>query len=363
MFMRRALRLAKKGYGRTSPNPAVGAVLVKKGKIVGEGYHRKAGDAHAEVNAIRAAGKEARGADLYITLEPCSHYGKTPPCADAVVKAGIKKAFIAMIDPNPQVAGKGIKILESAGIEVKTGALEKEAKTLNEAFIKHITRGLPFVTLKAASTLDGRIATKTGESKWITGEAARKYVHRMRDCSDAIMVGIGTIKKDDPSLTTRLEGKKGKDPVRIVVDEKLDISPRARVVNGKSKAPLIVATTDRAAKEKMRALENLGVKVIVFPSLDGMVPLKPLMKKLGHMGINSLIIEGGSEVHASALKEGIVDKIAIFYAPKIMGGIHSVSLVGGEGPELLAEAIEIEEVKTKKIGPDILLEGYIKKSD
>lgn len=361
-FISRALRLAKKGYGRTSPNPAVGAVLVKKGKVVGEGYHRKAGEAHAEVNAIKAAGKEAKGADLYINLEPCSHHGRTPPCADAVVKAGIKRAFISMTDPNPSVSGKGIQILRNAGIEVETGIMEREAKRLNEAFIKHVTTGLPFVTLKAASTLDGRIATKTGESKWITGEAARRHVHKMRDSYDAIMVGIGTIHKDDPSLTTRLAGGKGKDPVRIVIDEKLAISPEARVINRDSLSPLIIATTDRAPKAKVKELEDLNVKVFVFPNAHGMVPLKPLMKKLGDLQINSLIIEGGSEVHASALKEGIVDKVAIFYAPKIIGGIHSISVVGGEGASLLAEAIEVEEIKTKKIGPDILFEGYIKKS-
>ncbi|MDH3974773.1 MAG: bifunctional diaminohydroxyphosphoribosylaminopyrimidine deaminase/5-amino-6-(5-phosphoribosylamino)uracil reductase RibD [Deltaproteobacteria bacterium] len=362
MFIGRALRLARKGYGRTSPNPAVGAVLVKNGKIVGEGYHKKAGQAHAEVSAIRAAGKKAKGADLYINLEPCSHYGKTPPCAHTVVKAGIKRAFISMADPNPRVAGKGISILGDAGIEVKTGIREKEARKLNEAFIKHVTTGLPFVTLKAASTLDGRIATKTGESKWITGEGARRQVHKMRDCSDAIMVGIGTIRKDDPSLTTRLGERKGKDPVRVVVDENLIISPGAKVINRNSEAPLIIATTDRAPEKKVKELEHMGVRVFVFPDAAGIVPLKPLMKKLGQMDINSLMIEGGSEIHASALREGIVDKIALFYAPKIMGGVQSVSVVGGEGANLLAEAIEIEAMKTKKIGPDILIEGYIKKN-
>ena len=360
-YMKRALQLAKRGYGRTSPNPMVGAVIVKDGIIVGEGYHKKAGEAHGEINAILAAGGKTKGADLYINLEPCNHFGKTPPCADAVIEAGIKRAFIAMEDPNPKVAGEGVSKLEDAGIKVNIGILENKAKRLNEAFIKHVTTGLPFVTLKAASTLDGRIATRRGDSKWITGDAARQCVHRMRNGLDAILVGIRTVERDDPSLTTRLGKKRGKDPVRIVVDEELRISTSARVINPGSNALLIVATTKKATSKKIAELEGLGVKVIVFDGKGGLVPFRPLMAKLGKMEINSLMIEGGSEVHASALSEGIVDKVAIFYAPKIIGGRDSIGMVGGKGPEFLSDAIEIEGVATKRIGEDILLEGYIRK--
>ncbi|MDT8317904.1 MAG: bifunctional diaminohydroxyphosphoribosylaminopyrimidine deaminase/5-amino-6-(5-phosphoribosylamino)uracil reductase RibD [bacterium] len=359
-FMRQAFRLAKKACGRTSPNPMVGAILVRDGKIVGKGYHKKAGEPHAEINAINDAGDLSKGADLYINLEPCSHYGRTPPCADAVIKAGIKKAFIAMKDPNPEVAGSGIERLQEAGIEVETEILENEALMLNEAFIKHITTGMPFVTLKAASSLDGRIATKTGDSKWITGEAARLHVHKMRDHVDAIMVGIGTVEMDDPSLSTRLPNKKGRNPVRVIVDEDLRISLSARVINPESKDSLIIATTEMAPAQKIVELERMGAKILVFKAINKRVPLKDLMKELGKIGITSLLIEGGSEIHASALSEGIADKLAIFYAPKIIGGVSSIPVVGGKGADLLSDAIELDPLTTRKFGCDILIEGYIK---
>lgn len=358
-FMRQTFRLAKKACGRTSPNPMVGAILVKDGEIVGKGYHKKAGEPHAEINAIKAAGDLSKGADLYINLEPCSHYGRTPPCADAVIKAGINKAFIAIKDPNPEVAGSGITRLREAGITVETGILEKEALKLNETFIKHVTTGMPFVTLKAASSLDGRIATRTGDSKWITGEASRRHVHAMRDQADAIMVGIGTVEIDNPSLSTRLPNKKGRNPIRVIVDEELRISPSAKVIDSEVKNSLVIATTEKASAKKIEKLKKLGASILIFKSVNGVVPLKPLMKKLGDAGINSLIIEGGSEVHASALNEGIVDKLAIFYAPKIIGGTDSIPVVGGEGAKNLADAIEIDTLTTKKFGNDILIQGYI----
>ena len=277
-FMRQTFRLANKACGRTSPNPMVGAILVRDGEIVGKGYHKRAGEPHAEINAIGASGDLSIGADLYVNLEPCSHFGRTPPCADAVIRAGIKRVFIAMKDPNPKVAGRGIERLRKAGIAVKDGILEDEALTLNEAFIKHITTGMPFVTLKAASSLDGRIATRTGESKWITGEESRLHVHKMRDQVDAIMVGIGTVEKDDPSLTTRLPGKKGRNPLRVIVDEDLRIPLTARVIDPTSKDSLIIATTETAPKQKMEELENLGAKILVFRGINKMVPLKELMK-------------------------------------------------------------------------------------
>lgn len=358
-FMRQTFRLAKKACGRTSPNPMVGAILVKDGKIVGKGYHKKAGEPHAEINAVKAAGELSIGADLYVNLEPCSHHGRTPPCANAVIKAGIKRAFIAIKDPNPEVAGSGIKRLQEAGIKVETGILENEALILNEAFIKHVTTGMPFVTLKAASSLDGRIATRTGDSKWITGEASRLHVHKMRDQVDAIMVGIGTVEIDNPSLSTRLPNKKGQNPIRVIIDEELRISLSARVINPESKDSLIIATTEMAATKKIEKLEKLGAKILVFRSINKMVPLKELMRELGTIGITSLLIEGGSEIHASALSEGIADKLAIFYAPKIIGGISSIPIVGGKGTDSLSDAIEIDKLTTRNFGGDILIEGYI----
>jgi len=359
-LMKRAIRLAKKGCGRTSPNPMVGAVIFNKGDIVGEGYHKRAGEAHGEINAIRAAGERSRGADLYINLEPCSHFGKTPPCADAVIDAGIKRVFIAMKDPNPKVAGEGIRRLKEAGVEVNVGILEREAVRLNEAFIKHVTTGMPFVTLKAAATLDGKIATRTGDSKWITGEASRRHVHRMRDSIDAILVGIRTVERDDPSLTTRLGKRQGKDPIRVILDEELRISPSARVICGNSEAELIIATTERAPEDRIKKLEEAGAKVLIFDSSSGLIPFRQLMKSLGKMDINSVLIEGGSEVHASALREGIIDKVALFYAPKILGGVNSIGVVGGKGAKHLSDAIMVEGLTTRHMGEDILVEGYIK---
>jgi len=360
--MKTALSLAKKAEGRTSPNPMVGAVIVKDGEIVGRGYHKMAGGHHGEINALMEAGDKARGSELYINLEPCSHFGKTPPCADAILKAGIKKVFVAMEDPNPQVSGEGIKRLRDAEIDVTVGLMEKEAKKLNEAFIKHITTGMPLVTLKAALSLDGRLATRTGDSKWVTGEKARRYVHRMRDRADAILVGLGTVKKDDPSLTTRLPGKKGKDPVRIVLDERLNISPSAKIFKASGRAKVIIATTDLAAQKDIDRISKLGVEVLIFRNSKGFVPFRPLLENLGKMGITSLLIEGGGEINASALKEGIVDKVAIFYAPKIIGGREAVGFVGGEGIVSLSDAIALERISTRRMGEDLLVEGYIKGS-
>lgn len=358
-FMRQTFKLAKKACGRTSPNPMVGVILVKDGKVVGKGYHKKAGEPHAEIIAIKAAGDLSRGADLYVNLEPCSHYGRTPPCADAVIKAGIKKVFIAIKDPNPEVAGRGIARLIDAGIKVECGILEDEALILNETFIKHITTGMPFVTLKAASSLDGRIATRTGDSKWITGEASRLHVHKMRDKVDAIMVGIGTVEIDDPSLSSRLPNKKGRNPVRVIVDEELRISLSAKVINLEDKDSLIIATTEMAPTQKIKKLKSLGAKILVFKSVNKMVPMKELMKELGTIGITSLLIEGGSEIHASALREGIADKLAIFYAPKIIGGVSSIPVVGGRGAKSLSDAIELDRLTTRSFDSDILVEGYI----
>ena len=359
-FMMSALRLAAKGAGRTSPNPMVGALIVKDGVVIAKGYHKKAGEPHAEINAINEAGSKAGGTELYINLEPCSHFGRTGPCTDAVIASGIKKVFIAMKDPNPKVSGQGIEKLKKAGIQVMVGILEEKAKKLNEPFIKHVTTGLPFVTIKAAVTLDGSIATRTGNSKWITGEVSRRHVHRIRDRTDAVLVGIGTVERDDPSLSTRLVRGKGRSPIRVVLDEKLIISPEAGVIKSSDdESYLIIATTDMASPEKIERLEALGAKVIVYDGNNGLIPLRSLMADLGKMDITSLIIEGGSEVNASALNAGIVDKMSLYYAPKILGGRDSINVVGGSGVDLIAQAVELKNVSVKRFADDFLVEGYI----
>jgi diaminohydroxyphosphoribosylaminopyrimidine deaminase/5-amino-6-(5-phosphoribosylamino)uracil reductase len=356
-IMKIALTLAKRGIGKTSPNPAVGAVLVKNDKIISTGYHKKAGFAHAEINALREADREARGADMYVTLEPCSHFGKTPPCTDAIIKAGIKKVFIGMKDPNPLVAGKGIRRLRNTGIKVEIGILENECKNINEAYRKYITTKTPFVTLKLASTLDGRIATCTGESKWITGEAARRFVHKMRAEADAVMIGIGTVLKDNPELTTRLV--KGKDPVRVVVDSRLRIPISARILNRKKSAIIVATTKDKGQKEKkIKALNAKGAEVLLLPAKDGMVDLTALIKELAKREITSIMIEGGSSLAASAIKEAIVDKVAIFVAPKILGK-EGLPTIENLGIKRIRNAIRLRGLECRRLGEDILLQGYI----
>lgn len=358
-YMRRALELAKGGIGYTSPNPLVGAVIVKEGRIIGEGYHEAYGRHHAEVNAFLSATEDAEGGTMYVTLEPCSHYGKTPPCANLIVEKGIKKVVIGLEDPNPLVAGKGIKTLEEAGIEVVTGVLEEEGKKLNEIFLKYITTNMPFVIMKTAMTLDGKIATRTNASKWITGELSRKNVHELRHKVTGIMVGIGTVLADDPSLTTRLEDRIGKDPIRIIVDSSGRIPLDSKVLNLKSHTETIVVVTNRAAKEKIKSLQEKGARVIVTPSKERRVDLNFLMKELGQRNIDSILLEGGSELNYSALEEGIVDKVNAFIAPKIIGGNTAKTPVGGQGKAYINEAINLERIDVHDFGQDIMIEGYI----
>ncbi len=358
-YMRMALRLAAKAKGRTSPNPMVGAVVVKNGKVIGRGYHQKAGEPHAEAIALKKAGKAAKGGTLYVTLEPCSHTNKrTPPCTPLVMQSGIKRVVVAMIDPNPRVSGGGVKALKKAGIAVVSGILEAEAKKLNEAFIKHITAGMPFVTLKIAQTLDGKIATASGESKWITGEKARKEGHHLRDINDAILVGVNTILKDNPSLTTRIP--KGRDPIRVIVDSTLRTPINARVMKQKSFARTIVAALADAPKAKIEKLRDAGVEVLLVKSAQGRVDLHNLMKKLGAMDIMSVLIEGGAEVNASALRSGIVDKVVLFIAPLIMTGRDSLCSIGGISPLRLSHAIKLADVTSRFVGQDMIIEGYIR---
>jgi diaminohydroxyphosphoribosylaminopyrimidine deaminase/5-amino-6-(5-phosphoribosylamino)uracil reductase len=355
-WMKQALRLAEKGRGRTSPNPMVGAILVKGGRMVGVGYHAKAGEAHAEIVALQRAREEARGAILYLNLEPCAHYGKTPPCAPQVVEAGVKRVVIGMEDPNPLVKGKGIEILRSAGLDVEVGILEKECRRLNEAFCKYILKKEPFVILKAAVTLDGKIATRNGDSKWISGETSRRFAHKLRDQVDGVLVGIGTVLKDDPLLTARIRG--GRDPYRIVLDSRLKISEEARVI-GTPPSRAIIAATELAPRDRVERLEKRGVQILIVDSKEGRVNLRSCLSKLREIGMMSLLVEGGSQVNGSFLDEGLIDKLLLFLSPKLIGDHQALGIFGGRGVSNLQEAIALKEIKTKKMGEDILLEGYL----
>lgn len=358
--MRMALDLARKGWGYTAPNPMVGAVLVKDGAVVGKGWHRKVGGPHAEVNAIDDAGGHARGADLYVTLEPCNHTGRTPPCTEKILSAGIRRVFVAMDDPNPDVAGGGNDYLRAKGIPVTTGILEREALRLNEFFVKYARTRRPFVILKCAATLDGRIATRTGDARWVTGEASRAYVHHLRHGVDGIMVGIGTVLADDPSLTTRPAEGRGSDPTRIILDSRLSIPEDARVLTIDSAAGAIIAAGEAAPAERERRLAAGGARVIRLPlAADGGIDLGALMDRLGGMGVTSLLVEGGSRVTASMLASGVADKIMFFYAPKILGGDDGFPICRGNAPALMRDCIPIREASVRRFGEDILVEGYI----
>ncbi|MDK2821083.1 MAG: diaminohydroxyphosphoribosylaminopyrimidine deaminase [Clostridia bacterium] len=360
-FMKRALSLARKGLGRTSPNPAVGAVIVRDNKIVGEGYHQKAGTPHAEIHALREAGEAARGSTIYVTLEPCCHYGRTPPCTEAIIKAGIRRVVAAMADPNPKVAGGGLKFLRQKGVEVEVGVLEKEARRLNEAFIKYIVTGKPWVTLKMALTLDGKIATRTGVSRWITGRTSRNKAHQLRDTHDAVMVGIGTVLADDPRLTTRLPEKKGRDAVRVILDSRLRIPLSAKVVNLDSPAKTIIATSEAAPLDSINRLKEKGVEVLVLPASEGLVDWNSLLDTLAKRSITSILLEGGAGVNATALEAGIVDKVIAFIAPKIFGGTEAPGPVAGIGIATPEEAWTLKDVEQEACGEDIMLTGYLKK--
>jgi diaminohydroxyphosphoribosylaminopyrimidine deaminase/5-amino-6-(5-phosphoribosylamino)uracil reductase len=362
-YMKIALAQAKRALGRVSPNPLVGAVIVKRGEIVGVGYHHQAGSPHAEINALNKAGQKARNADLYVTLEPCSHYGRTAPCVETIVNRRIKKVVIGMIDPNPLVAGKGIAKLKAAGIVTTSGVLEDECRKLNEVYVHYITKRIPFVILKVASSLDGKIATKTGDSRGITAHQSLRKVHALRDQVDAILVGSGTVKVDDPLLTTRLGGKRGKDPIRVIVDSALSISPRAKVFNPSSLSGVIVATTHRAPKRKKEEIEEAGGTIITVASKDGRVSLRSLMRTLGKREITSVLIEGGTNISTSAFNEGIVDKIIFFYAPKILGGSRAYGITAGKGVDMISRARKVHDLTVKKCGDDVLVEGYLNKSN
>lgn len=358
-YMRLAMQLAGNAIGRTSPNPLVGAVIVKDNRVVGCGWHRKAGTPHAEVHALNQAGELAQGADVYVTLEPCSHYGKTPPCSKALVEAKVKNVYGGLLDVNPKVAGKGFKILEDAGIHVEYGFLQDELRKQNEVFFKWIEHKKPFIVLKAAMTLDGKIATATGQSKWITNETSRAYGYKLRDIYDGIMVGINTVIEDNPMLTARVDG--GKNPIRIVVDSSLKIDINANVVQDKS-AKTIVATTDKADKDKILKLQAQDVDVIVVDKDENdKVDIEKLLDILGQQNICSILVEGGATLSGSFVAKKLVDKVYFFIAPKIVGGKEAKTPVAGTGILNLQEALALKDIQIEKLEEDILIIGRVDK--
>lgn len=373
-YMRRAIELAKMGIGKVNPNPLVGAVIVKEGEIISEGYHMVYGDLHAERNAFKNLGKkeDAQGAEMYVTLEPCCHHGKQPPCTEAIIEHGISKVYVGSDDPNELVAGKGIQILRDAGIQVVTEFLKEECDALNPVFFHYITTKTPYVVMKYAMTLDGKIATRTGHSRWVSGEDSRARVQKTRNALKGIMVGIGTILNDDPRLTCRMEG--GRNPIRIICDSKLRIPLSSNVVATAKEVPTIVATIaphaeyNRFWKEQKAELEDAGVEVLVAGEREGRLDLKDLMKKLGEKTIDGILLEGGSTLNYAALQEGVVNRVEAYVAPKFFGGAGFYTPVGGEGVELATEAMGCKLVSVERIGEDVLLtyelnhkenEGYV----
>jgi diaminohydroxyphosphoribosylaminopyrimidine deaminase / 5-amino-6-(5-phosphoribosylamino)uracil reductase len=354
--MARAIALARKALGRTSPNPAVGAVIVKRGRVVGEGWTRPVGGPHAEVVALKRAGARARGATLYVTLEPCSHHGRTPPCADAVIAAGIARVVVGVGDPNPRVGGRGLRALARAGISVTTGVLAAEAGAVSEWFRHWVVRRRPYVMLKLAASLDGRIATASGESRWISGPPARRWVHALRDRVDAVMVGSETVRADDPALTCRIRG--GRDPLRVVVDGQLRTSPRARVVTQRSAAATVIATTRAAPATRRRALARAGAEVLVVPGVARTVALPALLRLLAERGVVSVLIEGGGGLAAAALRARVVDRLMVVTAPLLLGG-DGRPMLGPLGIRRLAGAPRIVQPSTTRLGADVLLDGPV----
>jgi diaminohydroxyphosphoribosylaminopyrimidine deaminase/5-amino-6-(5-phosphoribosylamino)uracil reductase len=361
-YMLMALRMAEKGRGRTSPNPLVGAMLVKDDQIIGKGYHKRAGADHAEIMALKEAGEKAKGATLYINLEPCCHQGLTPPCVDRLIEAKLSRVVVAMLDPNPKVKGRGIKLLQEANIKAEVGLLDDKARFQNEVFLKYVTTNLPFIILKIALSMDGKIATKTGDSKWVTSELARLYVHKIRNEVDATCVGIGTIIRDDSRLTTRIEGKRTRDPIRVVIDSLQKVPLKANIFTQKSNATNIIVTTKNAFFKRKHEIEKTGSRVLEVRSRSrNKVDLTHMLQELGKIGITSMMIEGGAEIAASALEEGVVDKVIFFIAPKIVGGKTAPGPVGGTGVAKMSDAIKLKHIRTRNYGEDIMIEGYIEK--
>ncbi|RNF38685.1 bifunctional diaminohydroxyphosphoribosylaminopyrimidine deaminase/5-amino-6-(5-phosphoribosylamino)uracil reductase RibD [Planococcus salinus] len=356
-YMDLALSNAQAMKGQTDPNPLVGSVIVNDNRIVGVGSHLKAGEPHAEIHALRMAGELARGGTIYVTLEPCSHFGRTGPCALAIIEAGIQKAVIATLDPNPLVAGNGVKMLEDAGIEVVIGIRREESRRLNEVFNKFIVEKQPFVTLKAASTLDGKIATHALDSKWITSEEARTDVHQLRSENMAILVGVGTVIEDDPSLTARIPN--GRNPLRIVMDSKLRIPLQSKVATD-GLADTWIFTSQQYDRQKKTELERLGA-IVIETSGKERVDLDDLLQYLGNHSISSLFIEGGGTVNAAFLEKGAIDKVVLYFAPKLIGGKQAPTFLEGSGFELMKDAVELDHGEFTKIGKDFKFTGYPRK--
>ncbi len=359
--MKEALRLAAKGRGRTRPNPMVGAVVVAGDAILGRGYHERAGGPHAEVNALRDAGEKASGATLYVTLEPCNHYGRTPPCSMAVADSGIRRVVVGMADPNPHVAGGGAAYLLDRGITVEMGILERPCRLLNQAFIKHSATGLPLVTLKIAATLDGRIATRTGDSRWISNERSRRFVHELRCNSDGILVGIDTALTDDPQLTAR-PGRRPpcRQPVRIVLDSRLRLEPSSQLVRTAHEVPVWVACTENAPRKKELELSAAGVVVLRSAGESGQVDLPGLLKECGKHGLTSLLVEGGSRVAGAFLEQHLADDFYFFFAPKILGDPEAVSMIRGLPRTEMADALPVYDLRIRRFGADVMLSGRLR---
>lgn len=359
-MMREALALAQRGVGRTSPNPLVGAVIAAEGRVVGRGFHVRAGEAHAEVVALREAGARARGATAYVTLEPCDHAGRTPPCTDALLSAGVGRVVVAMLDPDARVDGRGVARLRAAGVTVDVGVLEQEARRLNAFYIKHRRTGLPFVGLKWAMSLDGKIGAARGSATAITGEAARRYAHELRNAYDAVLVGVGTVLADDPQLTCRLPADAApapRNPLRIVVDSRLRTPDAARVVAGAAAAPTLIATTAAAPPARVEAMRRAGVEVLVADGPGGRVDLRAVLEALGRRGLLSVLIEGGGTVNAAALEAGLVDRVIALVAPRLIGGAHAPTPLEGTGPAAVAGAYRLRELRVARLGDDVVLEG------
>jgi diaminohydroxyphosphoribosylaminopyrimidine deaminase / 5-amino-6-(5-phosphoribosylamino)uracil reductase len=360
-FMKMALRLAAKGSGLVSPNPMVGAVVVQEGQVVGRGWHRRYGEPHAEVMSLEDAGNLARGATLYVTLEPCNHHGLTPPCTEAILAAGVDRVVAAAPDPNRRVSGGGAAFLRARGVQVEMGLLGEKARRLNEAWFHWVETERPWVIAKAACSLDGKIATRSGDSQWLTGEEARRLGHRLRHACDAILVGVGTVLADDPALTARVPRRRTKDPIRVILDSRLRLPTTARVLHLDSPAPTWIITTSAAPRDKIRTLEDLGATVLVVSEDQGRVDLESLMGELGCREVQSLLVEGGAEVLGSFFDQGLVDKFYFFYAPKFLGGQQALSVIGGAGVDRLAKAPQARDITLGRLGPDFLVTGYLEK--
>jgi diaminohydroxyphosphoribosylaminopyrimidine deaminase/5-amino-6-(5-phosphoribosylamino)uracil reductase len=357
-FMSRALALAERARGLTSPNPMVGAVVVAGGQVVGEGFHAAAGSPHAEIEALAAAGHRARGATLYVSLEPCTHWGRTPPCAPAVVSAGVRRVVAALQDPNPKVAGRGLELLRGAGVEVTLGVLQAQAAAQNRVFLTAMRQGRPHVLLKAAMTLDGKIADIHGESRWITGEAARHETHRLRSEADAIIAGIGTVLRDDPQLTVRLEPPWPREPLRVVLDTAARTPPGARLITSGTPARAFIAVGETAPTERVRRLMDAGVTLVRLPGRDGRIGLPEVLAELQAREVRGVLVEGGAEVHGAFLEAGLVDRVAVFVAPRLMGGREATPMTAGGGLAL-KHALRLGPLSVRTVGEDILIEADV----